>query len=469
MKPSPIKFGTDGWRTIIAADYTYDNVRVIAAALAGFLQKSEPQKIKNGIAIGYDTRFMSGDFARAAAEVFASAGIPVKLSERDASTPGISWTVRNDGLAGGVMITASHNPPQYNGFKFFLSSGQSAGKETTDQVEALLGKKLKQAATPAPITLFDPIPAYQEQVRQVIDFDLLKKNKGKVVCDFVHGVGRGYLNAALQSAGWKVSTIRENPDPMFDGILPDPANPKCHIKLQEAVLKAKADLGLANDPDADRFGVVDSLGVYLTPNQVIALIYVHLLTHRGMKGDIVRTVATTHLLDNIAAKHKQKIKETPVGFKWLGAAIDAGEAIVGGEESGGLTIANHTLCKDGILADLLMAEVWAVHREPLSQTFAKLMKKYGSSYSDRIDLHLTPEAKDDLINGMIKAAPSQFAGVGVKDVVTLDGVKLNLEDGSWLLMRPSGTEPLVRVYMEARTKSRLSEVRKAAEALAPGH
>jgi alpha-D-glucose phosphate-specific phosphoglucomutase len=465
MKPSPIQFGTDGWRAVIADSYTFENVRALASALAAYLKKSEPEKINNGVAIGYDTRFLSPEFARAAAESFAAVGVPVKLSNRDASTPAISWAVRSGELAGGIMITASHNPPAYNGFKFFLSSGQSADKEATNGVEALLGKKPKLVATPAPIELFDPIPAYLEQLGKVVDFKLLKKNKGKVVCDFVHGVGRGMLDEALRSAGWKVTTIRAEPDPMFGGILPDPANPKCHIALQEAVLKGKADLGLANDPDADRFGVVDSKGVYLSPNQVIALLYVHLLTYRGQKGDIARTVATTHLLDNIAAKHGQKVVETPVGFKWLGAALDAGEAILGGEESGGVSIANHTLSKDGIVADLLIAEVWAVHKAPLSEIYTKLMRKYGAYYSSRIDVHLTTEAKDELMHRIEKTPPTEFAGSKVVSVVTLDGVKLNLEDGSWLLLRPSGTEPLVRVYVEARSKARLKELEKAAESL----
>ena len=465
MPTSPISFGTDGWRSLIAADFTFANLRDLSAALAVYLKTTQGEKIQNGVAIGYDTRFLSAEFARAAADTMASLGVPVWLANRDASTPAISWAVKSGDLAGGVMITASHNPPQYNGFKFFIASGQSAGKESTNAVEALLGKKHKLAATPAAVEDFDPIPNFLEQLRNVVDLDLLKKNRGRAVCDFVHGVGRGHLDVVLRDCGWKVSTIRANPDPMFGGFLPDPANPLCHNTLQAEVLKTKSDLGLANDPDADRFGVVDSKGIYLSPNQIIALVYVHLLTYRQMKGDIARTVATTHLLDLIAAKHGQKVVETPVGFKWLGAALDANQAILGGEESGGMSIANHTLSKDGIVADLLAAEVWAVHKAPLSEVYAKLMKKYGAYYSNRIDVHLSGEAKDALMNGMKTKPPTSFAGSGVRDVVTLDGVKLNLEDGSWLLLRASGTEPLVRVYLEARSKSRLKELQLAASKL----
>lgn len=461
---SPIKFGTDGWRSIIAEDYTFANVRILSAALAEYLKKHETEKAQNGVAIGYDTRFMSSDFARTTAETLAASGIPVKLANRDCPTPAIAWTTRSENLATGIIITASHNPPKYNGFKFFTPGGGPADKETTNAVEALLGKKSK-ASSAAAVTEFDPRPDFVAQLKNVIDFDLLKKAKGKAVCDCVHGVGRGYLDALLRESGWKVTTIRANPDPMFAGILPDPANPKCHITLQEEVRAKKADIGLANDPDADRFGIVDGEGNYLTPNQVLAMVYVHLLETRGLRGPVARTVATTHLLDDIAKKYGQDVIETPVGFKWLGGAIEEQGAILGGEESGGLSIAGHLPGKDGILADLLIAEIWAVHRAPLGQVYKKLLKKFGAWHSTRIDLHLDPAKKDALIDKM-QNAPGEVAGSKVAQVVTLDGVKLKLADDSWLLMRPSGTEPLVRVYMEARTKKRLGELQIAAQQLA---
>jgi len=464
MTTTPIKFGTDGWRAIIADTYTFDNVRAVSTALAAYLKKHEKQKAGNGVAIGYDTRFLSIEFARLAADTIAAAGIPVRLSNRDCPTPAISWAVRHNDLAAGVMLTASHNPPKYNGFKVITPRGGPADKEATNAIEALLGKKIATAQA-ATVEEFDPRPEFAAQLRKVIDFDLLKKARGSAVCDFVHGVGRNYLDDLLRDCGWRVTTLRGEPDPMFGGILPDPANPACHNTLQEMVLAKKAALGLANDPDADRFGIVDSAGDYLTPNQVLALIYVHLLEHRGMSGAIARTVATTHLLDAIAAKHGQRAIETPVGFKWLGAAIEEEGAILGGEESGGMSIAGHLPGKDGVLADLLIAEIWALHRQPLGQVYQQLLKKYGAFHSTRIDLHLEPAAKDELMQKMQDATPQEVAGVAVKNVVTLDGVKLNLADGSWLLMRPSGTEPMVRVYLEARSKSRLKELQKAAQLL----
>ncbi len=464
MKTAPIKFGTDGWRAIIADTYTFDNVRAVATALAAYLKKNEKEKVINGVAIGYDTRFLSDEFARVSAETIAATGIPVKLADRDCPTPAVAWTVRSGGLATGIIITASHNPPKWNGFKFFTPGGGPADKETTNALEALIGKKAPSGEA-ASVTEFDPRPDFVAQLRRVIDFDLLKKAKGKAVCDCVHGVGRGYLDDLLRDCGWKVTTIRANPDPMFGGMLPDPANPKCHITLQEAVQQQKADMGLANDPDADRFGVVDSTGEYLTPNQVLCLVYVHLLEHRGLKGPVARTVATTHLLDNIARKHGQEVIETPVGFKWLGGAIEEQGAILGGEESGGMSIAGHLPGKDGILADLLIAEIWALHRQPLSAVYQKLLRKYGAYHSNRIDLHLETEAKEALLQKMREQTPDTVAGARVTSVVTVDGVKVNLEDGAWLLMRPSGTEPLVRVYMEARSKARLKELAQAAQEL----
>ena len=464
MKTSPIKFGTDGWRATIAHEYTFDNLKIVAAALASYLQQTEKDKIKNGVAIGYDTRFLSAEFAQTAGEVLAAAGIPVKVSERDAPTPAIAWATRGGGLASGIMITASHNPPKYNGFKFIAPDGSPADKEATGAVEVLLGKKLK-ASTAALLSTFDPRPEYFAQARRVIDFDLLKKNRGTATCDFVHGVGRGYLDHLLRECGWKVETIRDNPDPMFGGMLPDPANPQCHNTLQDVVKKSRSDLGLANDPDADRFGVVDSNGEYISANQCLALIYVHLLEHRGLRGPIARTVATTHLLDAIAKKFGQEAIETPVGFKWIGAAIENDDAILGGEESNGLSLTGHTPGKDGIVADLLLAEVWAVHKAPLGELYKKLMRRFGGFYSTRIDLHLTDDAKNSLIDKMRDRTPHGIAGAKVARKVLLDGVKLVLDDDSWLLMRPSGTEPLVRVYLEARSQKRLKELQAAAQEL----
>ena len=460
-----IRFGTDGWRAVIAQDYTFANVELLSTALAAYLFKHQKELVANGVAIGYDTRFLSAEFARTAADTLASHGIPVFLSDRDAPTPAIAWATKSRQLATGIMITASHNPPKYNGYKFFNPLGGPADKDATNALEHVLGQKFKSKAAPAKVTLFDPKPALVEQLQTVVNFDLLKQNAGKVVYDAVHGTGRGYVDAILRDCGWEVTSIHENPDPMFGGISPDPANPQSHATLQQTVRETGADLGLANDPDADRFGCVDSTGQYLTPNQVLALVYVHLLETREGRGPVARSVSTTELLDAIAHGYDQEVIETPVGFKWVGEALEQQNALLGGEESGGLSVRGHYGGKDGVLADLLLAEIWATHQKPLTDVYAEITKKFGSFYSDRIDLRLDDATKKKLMNGIKEHPPTEIAGSKVVKVGAEDGAKLSLEDGSWLLMRPSGTEPLVRVYLEAKTKKRLQELDKAAQKL----
>ena len=460
-----IRFGTDGWRAVIAEDYTFENIRLLSSALAAYLLKHQKELVKNGVAIGYDTRFLSAEFARAAADTLASHGIPVLLSERDAPTPAIAWTTKSRQLATGIMITASHNPPKYNGYKFFNPLGGPADKDATNALEHVLGQKFKSKVAPASVTLFDPKPALVEQLKTVVNFDLLRQHPGKVVYDAVHGTGRDYVDAILRDCGWQVTSIHENPDPMFGGISPDPANPQSHATLQQTVKENGADLGLANDPDADRFGCVDSTGTYLTPNEVLALVYVHLLEARGERGPVARSLSTTELLDAIAKHYDQEVIETPVGFKWVGEAIENQGALLGGEESGGLSIRGHYGGKDGVLADLLLAEIWTVHQKPLTDVYQEITKRFGSFYSNRIDLHLDDAPKTRMMQSLKEQPPAEVGGSKVVKVQTEDGAKLNLEDGSWLLMRPSGTEPMVRVYMEAKSKKRLKELDKAAREL----
>ena len=452
-----IQFGTDGWRAGIAREYTFANVRIVAAALASYLHRNAKDKVSNGVAIGYDTRFLSDQFASETADVLARHGVKVLLADRDTPTPAIAWIVRSQNLAAGVMITASHNPPRYNGFKIIAPDGSPADKDITEAVAKLLGKKVPNVDA-ASVDSLDARPSYFKQIEKMIDLNLLKKKKGSAVCDYVHGSGRGYLDHFLRECGWKVHTIRETPDPMFGGILPDPANPDCQKLLAETVQQKKAWLGLANDPDADHFGITDSDGTYISANQVLCLVYQHLLEYRGLRGSVARSVATTHLLDVMAEKNGEQLIETPVGFKWVGDALENQGAIVGGEESGGLSIAGHTPGKDGVLADLLIAEIRALHGKSLKEIYNDITKKYGAYYSARTDLHLQPESKDTLMQHMEHDTPKKVGNVKVQKVSTMDGVKLYLEDGSWLLMRPSGTEPVVRVYLEARSKKRLKEL-----------
>ncbi|MEO6906978.1 MAG: phosphoglucomutase/phosphomannomutase family protein [Abditibacteriaceae bacterium] len=459
-----IQFGTDGWRAGIAREYTFANVRIVATALATYLQKHAKDKVSNGVAIGFDTRFLSDQFASETADVLAQYGIKVLLADRDTPTPAIAWIVRSQNLAAGVMITASHNPPRYNGFKIIAPDGSPADKDITEAVAGLLGKKAPSVKSSS-VEQLDPRPSYFKQIEKMIDLKLLKKKKGSAVCDYVHGSGRGYLDHFLRECDWKVHTIREQPDPMFGGILPDPANPDCQKLVAETVRQKRAWLGLANDPDADRFGITDSDGTYISANQVLCLVYQHLLDYRGLRGSVARSMATTHLLDVMAENNGEQLIETPVGFKWVGDALENKGAIVGGEESGGLSIVGHTPGKDGVLADLLIAEIRALHDKPLQEIYKDITKKYGAYYSARTDLHLQPESKDALMKHMEHDTPKKVGKVKVQKVSTMDGVKLYLQDGSWLLMRPSGTEPVVRVYMEARSKKRLKELGQDAKNL----
>ncbi len=463
---SQIQFGTDGWRAQVADDYTFANLRELSLALAVYLYKYQPEKVKNGVAIGYDTRYRSADFARLVADTLAGAGLPVFLSERDAPTPAIAWATRSMGLATGIMITASHNPPIWNGFKFFNPLGGPADKDATNAVEFVLGKKPPTSKKAATVQTFDPRPALFEQLHKVVDFDRLKSVKGTAVCDAVYGTGRGYVDVLLKECGWKVIPIRDTPDPMFGGILPDPANPKCHQLLCDTVKKRGANIGLANDPDADRFGIVDSTGEYLTPNQILPILYYHLLETRGLRGPVARTLPTTGMLDAIAKAYGQEVIETPVGFKWVGAAIEEQGAILGGEESGGLSIIGHYGGKDGVLADLLLAEVWATHQKPLGELLRELEAKFGEFHSTRTDLHLDEEPKRALMDKMKNTPPLEVAGQKIVKVVTTDGVKLTLADGSWILLRASGTEPLIRVYTEAGSPEKLKTLSEAATKLA---
>lgn len=464
MKPD-IRFGTDGWRALIAHEYTFDNVQAVTRALAAYVRRHQKERAGNGVFVGYDTRFLSREFAQTAAQTFAECGLVAYLSDHACPTPAAAWTTRHQNLATGVMITASHNPPQWNGYKFFAPTGGPADKDATNAIEAVLGRKVNANTAPGRVESFDPRPNFFAQLRKVIDFDLLRANPGHAVCDAVYGTGAGYVDALLRECGWTVTGLRQNPDPMFGGVSADPANERNHRVLQDSVKANNADIGLANDPDADRFGIVDGASKYLTANQVLSLLYVHLLEHRGMRGPVARSVATTSMLDAIARKHGQNVIETPVGFKWVGAAIDEQGAILGGEESCGLSIQGHYPGKDGVLADLLMCEVWAIHKKPLSEVFKDLQRKYGAFNSARIDVHLEGEAKDALLKKMKTSPPPEIAGAKVTNVVTLDGVKLELSDDSWLLLRPSGTEPLVRVYVEAKGQKRLKELTQAAQAL----
>jgi len=462
-----IRFGTDGWRAVIAGDFTFANVRAVVCAIARYLAKQG--KGRRGVVVGYDTRFLSDAFAREAGRVLEAHGIPVFMVQRPTPTPLVAFAVVHHGADGAIMFTASHNPPQYNGIKFIPDYGGPATPDITQGIEAELPRALREADTlrlpdaPRAETL-DIWPAYVRHLDGLVDWNTVERAALSAVVDPMYGAGQGLVHQLLAARGWTVAELHGTRDPLFGGRLPEPT--EAHLTaLREAVVAGKAHLGLANDGDADRFGVVDGDGTYLTPNQVLVLLAHHLLARRGWKGALVRTVATTHLLDRVAERFGVPLVETPVGFKYVGEAMRRQPVVVGGEESGGLSVLGHIPEKDGILANCLIAEMRAAEGRSLREALADLERKYGRAVHRRLDLRLRDDVKRVLIEALRQAPPSSLGGRRVQEVSAADGVKLRLEGDAWVLVRPSGTEPLIRVYLEAETEAQLQVLQEAVRTL----
>jgi alpha-D-glucose phosphate-specific phosphoglucomutase len=455
-----ITFGTDGWRAVMAREFTFDNVRRVAAAVAAYVR--DQGLAERGVVLGYDARFLSEQFAGEIAGVLSAAGIPVWQVNRDSPTPVVVSTIRHRRAGGAVMLTASHNPPEYNGIKFIPEYCHPALPEVTDAILARIPDAPPPIGAPrAPIEIIDPMPAYMTALAGVIDAERIRRAGLKVIVDPLHASGRGYLDGALQAAGCEVSVIHGERNPLFGGSLPDPNRENLRA-LAERVVAEGAHLGLATDGDADRFGVIDASGDYLSANEVIGLVFWHLIHGRGHRsGTVVRTVATTHLIDAIAGKYGFTVVETPVGFKWVGQALVQHGALLGGEESGGLSIKGHFPEKDGILADLLVAEAVAASGKTPRQMLAAIAAEVGAFRSRRVDVHLPLDAKARLMESLKNDPPREVAGQTIASRTQVDGEGFTLGDGSWFLVRPSGTEPLVRCYMEARTEPALDALEAA--------
>jgi len=458
-----ISFGTDGWRGILARDFTFDNVALVARAVADYLQAHRLSA--RGVVIGYDNRFLSEQLAAAVADVFVAGGIPVYITGRATPTPVTAFAVRHYGAGGAVMLTASHNPPEYNGFKFIPDYAGPALPHITGEIEANIrrlqeeadaargregGSPREAAGTPdrADRRMIDPRPEYFTHIKNLVDLTPLARAGLTVVIDPMYGAGIGYLEALLGEAGVRVIALHDRRDPLFGGGLPEPTG-KSLGELRARVLAEGADLGLALDGDADRFGIIDRDGTYIPPNQFLPLLYYHLLFSRGERGPAARTVATSHLLDRIAAACGQEVFETPVGFKYIGQHLMEKGCLVGGEESGGLSVRGHIPEKDGILAGLLAARMVAQHGKSLTDLLAEVWGRFGRLYSERLDIRTTEEEKRRVLALLREFSPAKLAGLSVVRRLTVDGVKLVLENGSWTLVRASGTEPVFRIYTEA--------------------
>ncbi len=465
-----IKFGTSGWRGILADDFTFANARLVCQAIADYL-KREGQAVA-GVVVGYDTRFLSENFATTAAEVMAGNGIPSFFTNRDTPTPVVSFAIRESQRGGGINITASHNPPEYNGIKFNPSHGGPAPTAITTVIEGLIGEidpgKVKsipfaEAQDRGLVTLINPRQGYLDQLRRLLDTEALRQAGLKVAVDLLYGTGRDYLDAFLRENGVTVEVLHDYRDPLFGGRRPEPSAEYLE-PLAARIKETGAHLGLAVDADADRFGVMDGEGRYYDPNLLLGLLFDHLIRTRGWEGGVARSVATSHLVDKIAAAHGRPVFETKVGFKHLGEYIANGQALMVGEEAEGFSMKGHLPEKDGILACLLVAEMVAKTGKSLPELRDDLFSRVGPVYTQRLDLRLPPEAKARFLE-KVKTPPDTFAGLKVVDHVTLDGDKYLLENGSWVCFRPSGTEPVVRFYLEAASNEELERLRMAGGAL----
>jgi len=463
-----IKFGTDGWRAVMAREFTFDNVAVVAQAIANYVKSRSGWE--RGVVIGYDARLLSDLFADLIADVLTANGIPALVTERDTPTPVTVYTIRAKGLAGAVMLTASHNPPQYNGIKFIPETCHPALPETTDAIEEQIAyclqnpTSVKRDGKPSLKQTVDPRPDYFAHLHQLLDTRALAGLK--VVYDPLYATGRGYVDGFLREVGAQVETIKGERNPAFGGSLPDP-NPQNLRLLGERVRATGAHLGLSTDGDADRFGVVDADGEMITANQVIVLTLWYLLHKlKPGEGHAVRTVATTHQIDALARSYGNiTVHETPVGFKWVGSTMARTGALVGGEESGGLSIIGHIPEKDGILADLLMAEMVAKEGVTLKQALAQVAQQTGEYRTQRIDLHVDEARKNELMRRFREEPPASLNGLRVVNTNLIDGVKLLLEEEAWVLVRPSGTEPLIRCYIEAHDEEVLNGLKEAMQKL----
>ena len=465
-----VKFGTDGWRGIIADDFTFANVRVASAAIANYVLKHETAS--HGVCIGYDTRFGSKTFAKLVAEVLANAGIPVQLANAITPTPALSFAVRERGAAGGVMITSSHNPAEWNGVKYKASYGGSGKPSIIASIESYLDQPLPNAASAAKIDEVDFNEDYIAAITKFVDLDAIKASGYKFLIDTMYGAGRGVIAGIFTKAGIPFVEIRNEINPAFPGINPEPILP--HIKAsQAAVVAEKCDAGFITDGDADRIGAVDENGNVVDAHKIFSILLKWLLDRKGWPGDVTRAFNTTKMLDRISAKYGRTLHEHGIGFKYVCDLMLEKDILIGGEESGGVGISKHLPERDGMLNSLLLANVMADEKKTLGQLVAALQEEFGEHQYDRIDMHITEELKQSAIS-RAKEGVSDIAGMKVLRTETLDGIKFFLENPActgkpnaaetWLLLRASGTEPLLRVYCESCSVESVAQVLAAAKA-----
>jgi phosphoglucomutase len=459
-----IKFGTSGWRAVMAEEFTFANVRRAVHGIARYVVSQKQDGAK--VLVGRDPRFLGETFCSMAADILANYGITPLVIADATPTPTISYAVIQSKADGAINITASHNPPEYNGIKFSTPDGAPSLPEVTKAVEAEIAAfdaNLQQPhAKKAEVQPLDPRRMYLSRLREIVDLEVIAKAGLKVVFDPMWGAARGYSDALLRESGVTVATVHDYRDVLFGGHAPEPAD---HLleDLRHKMREMGASIGIATDGDADRFGIVDSDGTFLQPNYIIALLFDYLVESRGWKNGVGKSVATTNLINALAEKHGIKLYETPVGFKYIGELIKQDKIVIGGEESAGLSIRKHVPEKDGVLAGLLCCEMVARRKASLGKQLADIFAKVGSYYPLRENFRLTVEVKEKFTE-KLRSDPTEFHGSKVAQVVRTDGLKLVLGNGSWVCYRLSGTEPVVRVYSEARSQEELAKLSAAAKA-----
>jgi len=483
----PIHFGTDGWRAVISDTFTFHNLRLVTQAIADAIKSDawnegvpEVESVDpNKMVVGFDTRFLSDRYAAEVGRVLAGNGYTVYLTQGDAPTPAVSYAVKEMNAIAGIVITASHNAPRYNGVKLKASYGGSALREQCRRVEVYLndneergrGPNLmdyQQARNSGLLQRFNPLPAYYEHLRKLINFDAIADNPQRVVVDSMYGSGRGIIKGVLKGTGCEVREIRGDMNPGFGGVHPEPIA-RYLGTLAGAIGTGMGDIGLATDGDADRIGAMDERGNFIDPHKIMALAMRYLIEERGWRGPVVRTVSTTRMIDRLAKTHDLPVYETPVGFNYIADYMLKEDILIGGEESGGISFRGHIPEGDGSLMALLLIEMVSKLGVSLSKLVDNLITDYGPVNYQRTDLRLShPISKEQMTRQMTEKKPPEIGGIQVVEVQTIDGVKYILEDDSWLLIRPSGTEPVLRVYAEGRSTEAVQNMLNFGEQVAAG-
>ncbi len=459
-----IKFGTDGWRGVIADDFTFVNVRRVAAAIAQYVR--EESERRRGLIIGYDMRFLSAEFARATAEVISAAGIPVWLANAGTPTPAVSYGVVARKTAGAIMITASHNPYRWNGVKFKAPYGGSADPAIIRRIEVHL-HRLDRRGTPwraptarkrpAAVQVVDLATPYLERLKDLVHLDHIRASGQKFVIDPMYGAGRGIIARLFDQADIPYREIHSEHNPLFPGLNPEPIEP--HVEgLRRAVTEGGFDAGFATDGDADRVGAIDRTGDFIDSHKIFCILLKHLTEDLGLRGEVVKTFSTTDMIDQLARKHDLPLHVTPIGFKYICELMLTRDVLMGGEESGGIGIKGHLPERDGILNSLLLAEVMAEKKKTLTELVEDLTREFGPHFYDRVDLEVELARAQQLVKQVAQGKFKKIAGLKVTAVEDLDGAKMRFGDSAWLLVRASGTENLLRLYSEAPSREQVKKL-----------